>query len=200
VKVVFARTGKLSFEISPVPKVTLEALYPRTLNLPPSGDAQTEKPFQPSPLTGGALNMGPTDYKPFENYTTLKSTYTIRLDSEVTTQSPHTSLKTTHRPYYDSARVRHIKSMSEEVLLQNTDGEFTEGSMTTPYFYRNGRWITPPVQLGTGGQRGTTRRWAIEKKLCTEDAVRTESVTAGERVWVSSGVQGFRWGSVILGS
>jgi 4-amino-4-deoxychorismate lyase len=200
VKVVLAKTGRLSFEISPVPNLSSEALYPRTLNLPPNGEVKAEKPFEPSPLTGGALNMGPTDYKPVENFTPLMPTYVIRLDSEATMQSPHTSLKTTHRPYYDSARARHVKSMSEEVLLQSSTGELTEGSMTTPYFYRDGRWITPPVQLGIGGQRGTTRRWAIEKKLCVEDVVRADSIADGERVWISSGVQGFRWGSVILRS
>jgi 4-amino-4-deoxychorismate lyase len=183
-----------------VPKLTLEALYPHTLNFPPSGKTQTVKPFEPSPLTGGALCMGPTDSKPFENYTALKPTCTIRLDSEKTKQSPHTNLKTTHRPYYDAARARHVKSSSEEVLLQNLDEEITEGSITTPYFYREGRWVTPPVHFGLAGQRGTTRRWAIEKGLCVEDVVRAESITDGERVWISNGVQGFRWGMIDLRS
>jgi 4-amino-4-deoxychorismate lyase len=198
VKVVYSKTGQLSFEISPVPKLTLEALYPHTLNLPlGEKNAQTE-PFKPSPLTGGALTMGPTDYKPVENHTTLKPTYTIYIDSERTDQSPHTSLKTTNRPHYDSSRARHVKSTTEEVLLLNPHGEITEGSMTTPYFWRKQRWTTPPVQIEYGGQRGTTRRWAIGNRLCVEEAVSVESLTNGEGVWISSGVQGFRWGKIVL--
>jgi 4-amino-4-deoxychorismate lyase len=144
--------------------------------------------------------MGPTDHKPVENYTTLKATHTIYVDSKRTTQSPHTSLKTTHRPHYDSSRARHVKSMTEEVLLLNPHGDITEGSITTPYFWREERWVTPPVNVEYGGQRGTTRRWAIGKRLCIEDVVMVESLMEGEKIWISSGVQGFRWGKLVLES
>jgi 4-amino-4-deoxychorismate lyase len=88
--------------------------------------------------------------------------------------------------------------MSEEVLLHNPSGEITEGSTTTPYFYRGGKWVTPPVHAEHGGQRGTTRRWAIRNGLCEEGTVRVESVENGEGVWVSNGVRGFRWGKIVL--
>ena len=196
-KVVVSREGDLTAEITPVAKVELAAFCPQTLDLPPEGAGEAVKPFEPSPLTGGAITMGPTDYMPVENHTFLKAVYTILLDSEKTEQNAHTNLKTTHRPHYDASRERHVKSMAEEVLLQNPRGEVTEGSITTPYFYRSGRWVTPPVHEEHGGQRGTTRRWALATGICVgEEVVRAESVEDGERVWVSNGVRGFGWGIV----
>ncbi|KAF2430173.1 hypothetical protein EJ08DRAFT_679449 [Tothia fuscella] len=197
VKVIVNREGELDVEINSVPEVELSTLYPNTLTLP---SKEPEEPLEVSPLTGGALNMGPTDYQPVPNHNTSPQKHTIYLDSATTTQSAHTSLKTTHRPHYDASRTRHVKTMPEEVLLQNPKGEITEGSLTTPYFFRNGIWVTPPVHDGHGGQRGTTRRWAIEKGLCSrEEVVRRESVVDGERVWVSNGVRGFGWGVVVKG-
>lgn len=74
-----------------------------------------------------------------------------------------------------------------------------EGSLTTPYFNRNGRWVTPPVwDEDHGGQRGTTRRYAIEQKLCQVEAVSIDSLKNGEKVWISNGVRGFGWGYLKL--
>lgn len=50
----------------------------------------------------------------------------------------------------------------------------------------------------SGGNRGTTRRWALERGLCGEGCVRVSSLSAGERVWVSNGVRGFVRGVVRL--
>jgi len=88
--------------------------------------------------------------------------------------------------------------MTSEVLLFNPEGNITEGSVLTPYFYREGRWITPRVEEA-GGQRGTSRRWALERGLCVEGLVEKRSVRVGERVWVSNGVRGFGWGKVMAG-
>lgn len=65
VKFVFNRQGSRRVEFSMMPKVTLEVLFPSTLNLTLE-DSTTgpPKPFEPSSLTGGALNMGPTDFQP----------------------------------------------------------------------------------------------------------------------------------------
>lgn len=49
---------------------------------------------------------------------------------------------------YDAARERcHIREGEDaEVLLVNdVDGSVIEASRVTPYFYRDGRWVTPPV-------------------------------------------------------
>ena len=35
-----------------------------------------------------------------------------------------------------------------EILLVNHNGEIMEGSITTPYFLREGEWITPSAKCG----------------------------------------------------
>lgn len=84
-----------------------------------------------------------------------------------------------------------------EILLQGPAGEVLEGSLTTPYFFRNNRWVTPPVVFGAGGQQGTTRRWALARGLCVEEPVLAETVKPGEIVWLSNGVRGFGAGLVM---
>jgi 4-amino-4-deoxychorismate lyase len=207
VKFILDRKGGVEVEFGLVPNLPLEALFPSTLNLPSEDEIQVEPPtpFQPSPLTGGALTMGPTDYQPVPPTTSkicssLKRTYTILLDSQPTPYNAHTIYKTTYRPHYDKSRSRVLtpdptSELAEEVLLYNSDGQIMEGSITTPYFFRNGRWVTPPVwEVHHGGQRGATRRYALERRLCISEAVSVESLKDGEKVWISSGVQGFRWG------
>ncbi len=57
--------------------------------------------------------------------------------------------------------------------------------------------MTPPVT--SGGNGGTTRRWALERELCVEEVVKVESVKDDEGVWISNGVRGFVWGMVSFG-
>ncbi len=135
------------------------------------------------------------------------------IDFISTPATPFTRFKTTSRDVYTAARARaNIPSFScpTEVLLQNEQGEVTEGSLTSVYFWRDrhdhpwregsdlkhGRWVTPPVE--SGGQQGTTRRWLLEQGLCVEEIVRVESVMHGEGVWLSNGVRGMIWGLVDL--
>ncbi|KAJ9658637.1 Aminodeoxychorismate lyase [Coniosporium apollinis] len=280
VRVLFNRAGELKVDCVPVPRVPLETLYPKSLN-PPSGSnttctQQPSKPFKPSPLTGGALELGPED-RVISGSTSkpIPPTWLLTLDTEPTPSSPHTALKTTHRPHYDAARARALPSPSSgpgrtgaqstttgtemyETLLYNECDEITEGSLTSVYFFRGGRWVTPPVGVpadlsrrarsltsasstdgtsdalteeatpenpyrenrdegelrrpfpgrwghsvrsekvaGGGGQRGTTRRWALQKALCVEEPVGKDTVRVGEGVWVSNGVRGFGYGTVI---
>jgi branched-subunit amino acid aminotransferase/4-amino-4-deoxychorismate lyase len=98
--------------------------------------------------------------------------YTLLVDDQNISRSAFTHFKTTKREMYDAARSRTgIKpGESKEVLMTNKDnGTVMEGSTTTPYFWRNGRWVTPPVSAkfskdaGSGGQDGTSRRWALER-------------------------------------
>jgi 4-amino-4-deoxychorismate lyase len=151
--------------------------------------------------------MGPDDYKPASGtgrkVTSIKPSFNIIVDPLPTEVTPHTMLKTTYRPHYDASRARAFHSAitnsgleNKEVLLHNPAGEMMEGSVTTPYFYRNGRWVTPPVGSEHGGQRGTTRRWALATGMAVEEIVPRESVKAGERLWLSNGVRGFAWGVV----
>ncbi|KAK7535168.1 uncharacterized protein J3D65DRAFT_630320 [Phyllosticta citribraziliensis] len=217
IRVLFSPTGAMQTDMTPVPQVSLQALFPPTLDLP--SDSSNPEP-----------------------------TFTLTLDTDSTPTSPHTLLKTTHRPHYDAARVRSIPKAllpgtAHEVLLWNSVGEVIEGTFTSVYLFRGGRWVTPPVggpgilpdneraskdegqesagdegELrspfggrwghtlrsstttkieGMGGQRGTTRRWALRGGLCMEEPVEASSVEVGERLWVSNGVRGFGVGVVV---
>lgn len=98
--------------------------------------------------------------------------YIVVLDTVGTASSEHTYFKTTYRPMYDAARKRAglgPTDQKEVLLLSENRDLVTEGSITTPYFWRDGRWVTPPVsreyvtQEKQGGQDGTSRRWALER-------------------------------------
>ncbi|KAH8712079.1 hypothetical protein GQ44DRAFT_776274 [Phaeosphaeriaceae sp. PMI808] len=232
-RILFDKEANMTVEFAAIPHVSLETLYPTSLD--PPGQVRNPHPantFTPSPLTGGALNLGPTD--------SLSAQWTIRLDTQPTPSSPFTQLKTTKRDMYDSSRERALPENPanpayREVMLYNQVNELTEGTLTSLYLYRGGRWVTPPVgvpsdhftsstlkdasnqdegeqrtpfagrwghtvrssKVGAGGQRGTSRRWALGKGFCMEEPVGIDTVTVGEGVWVSNGVRGFGFGKVV---
>ncbi|KAF2138562.1 uncharacterized protein K452DRAFT_311497 [Aplosporella prunicola CBS 121167] len=259
VRVLFNPSGQMQTDLAPVPPASLKDFFPSTLDLPAPKPAKT---FTPSPLTGGALTLGPSDSLASDSSST---SWIITLDTEPTPTSPHTLLKTTHRTHYDASRARSVPAAEKkdgqmhEVLLWNEVQEITEGSFTSAYFYRGGRWVTPPVGqpknvpvppeagaattegtnevkdgmeepprptsenayvdegelrepfagrwghsvrspkavMGSGGQRGTTRRWALKAGLCMEEPISKYTVNTGEKVWVSNGVRGFGLGTVV---
>ncbi|KAI5856991.1 aminotransferase [Tricharina praecox] len=176
-KAILTRTGELTVELGPTPVVSLSQLYPEALPLPP--------------LPAGREDMD----------------WTVVLDQEETEPSEFTTFKTTVRGMYDHARMRvGIQGFAErrEVLLWNPRGEVMEGSLTSVYVYvkREGegegegagagwRWVTPV--LGSGGQKGTTRRWALERGLAEEEVVMKEDVKPGDWVVLSNGLRG-AWG------
>ncbi|OCK80082.1 hypothetical protein K432DRAFT_405020 [Lepidopterella palustris CBS 459.81] len=251
VRVLFDRSANLSVELAPVPAVPLETLYPSSFD-PPKSPSQPHpaNTFRPSPLTGGALTLGPTDSLPASS--PQPPTWILKLDPLPTDITPFTSLKTTHREQYNSSRTRALPSNPAqpaltEVMMHNPCNELTEGSTTSLYLFRGGQWVTPPVgvpaghfassdssdpsaieshepadgqpsrdegemrtpfpgrwghsvrseKVGSGGQRGTTRRWALGKGLCMEEPVCRDTVQVGEGVWVSNGVRGFGFGRVV---
>jgi hypothetical protein len=246
VRLLFDKVGTMSVDCTPVAAVSLETLYPSSLD-PPSSSKEPHpaaKPFTPSPLTGGALHLGPTDSLPSSssNSNNEPVPWALRLDKEPTPSSPFTLLKTTVRDLYNTSRSRALPTNPQnpkfvEVMLYNECNEITEGSITSLYFSRGGRWVTPPVgvptgsfdsstlkggdgerwdegemrkpfagrwghsvrsaKVGAGGQRGTTRRWALSRGLCMEEPVGVDSVRVGEGVWVSNGVVGFGFGRVV---
>lgn len=192
----------MNVSLSAIPPAPLNYLYPRTLDL--LSASAPSKPFNPSPLTGGALTLGPTDTLSSSPSSHPAPTWDLYLDTHPTPLSAHTTLKTSHRPHYDAARSRALPTTlpsgrASEVLLHNSSNEIIEGSITTPYLFRGRRWVTPPVteRVGESGQRGTTRRWALRTGLCVEEAVGRESVRVGEEVWVSNGARGWGLGRVI---
>ncbi|RGP59382.1 aminodeoxychorismate lyase [Fusarium longipes] len=115
-------------------------------------------------------------------------------------RSEYTHFKTTKRDMYDAARQRAgitYADPAEVLVIDQGDGSVMEGTFTTPYFWRNGRWVTPPVAAqfsrdeGSGGQDGTSRRWALERGLVFEQAINAKSLVHGEECWISNGVRGF---------
>jgi 4-amino-4-deoxychorismate lyase len=124
--------------------------------------------------------------------------WTVFIYPKSVPSSPFTLHKTTYRPMYDTARsiLPPPSAGDAEVLIYNTNGEISEGSVTTAYFYRGGRWVTPP--LSSGGNAGTTRRWALERKLCVEAVVMVTDLVNGEYCWLSNGVRGFLPGKIQL--
>lgn len=110
--------------------------------------------------------------------------------------------KTTNRGHYDQQRALLPPASSadgqagilHEMLLVNQSGAIMEGTISTPYFYRNGGWVTPSVACG--GHLGVARRWALTAGICTEGVVMAEEVVIGEQVILSNGVRGFGWGKV----
>ncbi|KAF2647513.1 hypothetical protein K491DRAFT_685457 [Lophiostoma macrostomum CBS 122681] len=248
-RILFDKTGKMTIDLLPIPPVPLSQLFPSSFDPPKSASpspspphpAQTNpKPFTPSPLTGGALTLGPTDYLPKEG----PPHWIVRLDTKPTPSSPVTLLKTTARAIYNSSRARALPEnlaapKKVEVMMYNECHELTEGSTTSLYLFRGGRWVTPPVgvpagelnsatlkegegeswdegefrkpfagrwghsvrsaKVGAGGQRGTSRRWALRQGMCMEEPIGVDTVEEGEGVWVSNGVQGFGFGRVVMG-
>jgi hypothetical protein len=247
-RILFSKAGTMTVDILPIPPVPLSQLFPSSFDppnptSPPHPTQPKQKPFNPSPLTGGPLTLGPTDYLPKEG----PSHWIVRLDTEPTPSSPVTLLKTTARDIYNSSRARALpKNPAEpqkvEVMMYNECNELTEGSITSLYLFRGGRWVTPPVgvpagelnsttlkegqrkegdgdswdegefrkpfagrwghsvrsaKVGAGGQRGTSRRWALGKGLCMEEPIGVDTVEEGEGVWVSNGLQGFGFGRVV---
>lgn len=103
-----------------------------------------------------------------------------------------TTYKTWDRLCYDRARdSAGIVTYDErrEVMLYNDDEEVMDASITTPYFFRNGIWTTP--RADSGGQQGTTRRWALERGLCVESIISTQDLHNGEVIWLSNAVRGY---------
>jgi branched-subunit amino acid aminotransferase/4-amino-4-deoxychorismate lyase len=137
----------------------------------------------------------------------------VYVDSQPTLPSGFTTHKTTARNDYTAARLRAgITSPAEtsEVLVINPRGEIMEGSITTPYFRRRGpisrlsgqdsaepAWITPP--LSSGGNAGTSRRYALSQGFCVEEVIPQLDLVDGEECWLSNGVRGFMLGVVVLG-
>jgi len=193
VRILLSQDGTITVETSPTPPVTRWNLFPN--RIPPPKEAA---PMRVSPLTGGALTVGDDDV--VNGDPPMREPWDVLPDTVSTAPSPYTSYKTTSRDMYTSARERvGIKDMAEKrevMIVSEKDGEIMEGSLTSVFFWRDGKWTTPPVS--SGGQVGTTRRWAIEKGYCVEGIVKVDSLVEGEECWISNGVRGFQWGKVKL--
>ncbi|KAL2868171.1 aminotransferase class IV [Aspergillus lucknowensis] len=136
----------------------------------------------------------------------VSTPWRVYVDTAPTTPSGLTTHKTTARGDYAAARTRlGIASPqdSADVLLVNPNGEIMEGSITTPYFRRREQteqnepeWVTPP--LSSGGNAGTSRRYALAQDFCREQVITAADLIDGEICLLSNGVRGFILGRVVL--
>ncbi|TGJ85156.1 hypothetical protein E0Z10_g3575 [Xylaria hypoxylon] len=187
-KVLIDRDGNLSIVKGPTGSVHLNNLFPSHLPAPPGH------------LDKDSFQLSRVPERSFA--------YEILVDGQTTTKSEFTHFKTTHRPMYEGARYRasinNVTDKREVLLVNKDDGSIMEGSITTPYFWRNGRWVTPPVARefntaqGSGGNSGTTRRWALERSLVVEEIVYIDLLVDGEECWISNALRGFIHGKVKL--
>ena len=194
VRVLLSHNGEITIESNPAAKVGEWNLFP--VQLPPPKSVQPK--MKVSPLTGGALTVGEGDK--VHGNPDMDNVWDIIPDTARTTPSPYTTYKTTNRNMYNAARERvGIKDMAEKkevLIISDKDGEIMEGSLTSVFFWRDGKWVTPSIS--SGGQAGTSRRLALEKGFCVEGVVKLDSLVDGEECWISSGVRGFGFGRVRL--
>ena len=148
-RILVSKDGEVTFFKYHVPPTSLGNLFPERLPAPGAVPGPNE-PETSAPLT-------------------------LLVDNPNTQRSAYTHFKTTQREFYDQARTRAgIGAMGpadamEVLIVNDQDGAIMEGSTTTPYFWREGQWITPPVSArfspkeGSGGNDGTSRRWALQR-------------------------------------
>ncbi|KAF3760560.1 hypothetical protein M406DRAFT_268720 [Cryphonectria parasitica EP155] len=190
-KILLSEDGQLALESNPVPKTSLSNLFPTALPAPDIEEGNQMEGWQLGPL-----NLVPV--------------YDVYVDHNSTQESELTHFKTTKREMYDQARERAClkpTDVTKEVLIVNKETSLImEGSLTTPYFWRGGRWVTPPVSWvlkdrvweGYGGQDGTTRRWALKAGIAELEDVKVSDLVDDEPVWLSNGVRGFVFGRIRL--
>ncbi|KAG6001612.1 hypothetical protein E4U43_001288 [Claviceps pusilla] len=184
-RITVTQQGEISFEQFKTPASAMGNLFPETL-----------------PAPGTQPSAGQPQVPPL---------FTVVVDEVKSSRSEYTHFKTTNRAVYDEARTRAgigstRPAHATEVLITSEEDHFImEGSITTPYFWRGGRWVTPPVsrafsrEHGSGGNDGTTRRWALERGLAVEQEIKADELVDGEDCYISNGVGGFRAGVVSLG-
>lgn len=120
----------------------------------------------------------------------------VIVDSEPTPCSILTSLKTTSRDHYASARRRmeHARTWLDisgktEVLIWNDKEEIMEGSITNiAILNKDGELVTPP--LSSGCLCGTMRYYLMRKKLIKADTIEKNSLYENQLILIFNDVMG----------
>ena len=158
IRTILSHDGTIVIETSPATEVTQWNLFPARLP-PPRGEGEPNV----SSLTGGLCTSGEND--PIHGDPSTQNPWTVIVDTVRTKPSAYTSYKTTSRDVYSEARTHvGIKDFSEKrevLIISQKDGEIMEGSLTSVYFWREGKWVTPSV--ASGGNIGTSRRLALKE-------------------------------------
>ncbi|KAJ9603839.1 Aminodeoxychorismate lyase [Cladophialophora chaetospira] len=132
-----------------------------------------------------------------------RTTSLVTMDTEPTFPSLVTRHKTTIRDPYNAARARAVPHIpptalptEKEVLLFNAQDEIMEASVSSVYFHRQGRWVTPSTECG--GMQSVTKMYAVEEGWCVEGVVSRDTITSGETVWLGNAVRGFFAGKIVI--
>ena len=101
--------------------------------------------------------------------------------------------KTTHRDFYDDARAKKQREVSEhhldEVIFVNELGEVTEGSLTNIFIETgNGKLLTPPVDAGL--LPGALRQSLLKTGQAVEQALTREDIEKAGTIYVGNSVRG----------
>jgi len=125
----------------------------------------------------------------------------MHLDTVPTSPSIFTSTKTTRRETYDLARVRVgipaagvEPGTPKDVILYRSDGQVMETSNRNIAFWREGRWVTPPLQVGC--LPGIARRLLVEEGKIVEGETLITDLNVGDTVLLFNAVEGARLGKI----
>ncbi|KAF9650549.1 hypothetical protein BDM02DRAFT_1393453 [Thelephora ganbajun] len=172
IRIVLSRQGEISVKSTPVPKLN----NPKDL------------------FVAAALN-------PSSSSLISEAPISVYLDTEPTSPSLFTSTKTTRREVYNLARIRvGIPAIGVEpgtpndVLLYRSDGRAMETSIRNIAFLREGRWVTPFLQVGC--LPGVTRRLLVEEGKIVESEILITDLKVGETLLLFNAVEGARLGKL----
>lgn len=129
--------------------------------------------------------------------------FDIYVDDNPIIVGPFTSFKTTYRDHYNQARNRFLRRESvygggQEVLMTNTRGEITEGSITNVAAEIDGKWITPP--LDSGALCGVMRKYLLDRGIIEEGPIKPVQLQPGTPLIVFNAIMGLREGKLIARS
>jgi branched-subunit amino acid aminotransferase/4-amino-4-deoxychorismate lyase len=131
----------------------------------------------------------------------LDPVYDVIVAEEPVIVGPFTSFKTTKRDVYNAARQKYIDvdaTRPQEVILYNSKGEITEGSLTNCAFKApspSKQWITPFI--GCGCICGVVRHHLIATAVVKEEIIKRSSIQVGDPVLLFNGVIGVCRGVVV---
>lgn len=111
-------------------------------------------------------------------------------EERTSSSDPRFHHKTSARELYEGEHQRLHKAHGvDEVVFLNERGEVTEGSRTTLFLERDGRWMTPPLECGV--LDGCLRREMIERgdPIIEERVLRPEDLAIGQ-VWFGNALRG----------
>lgn len=97
--------------------------------------------------------------------------------------------KTSHRAWYDDERLRlQAATGCFDVLFQNERGELTEGSFTSLFLEKSGKFVTPP--LSSGVLPGILRAELIESGQVEEQIIKLDDLIASDNLWIGNSLRG----------